>query len=417
MNKHLTAADINRYISWLGDISYRDFKDDTTYNEESYKLLAELFEVLKAIKPVKDEIYHYWISAPRGTLEEFAQYHKEEDEPITDDIVEWWHDELPNETMLYEVTAIVDNSLQFDYSAIVINNKHVVENDSSKKHKGYPYDISEFLGWILDETKKAITSLKEGSYNDMVLRLMPNHSRTGTIVRKDFWDIFPESREDFFSEISTEQIEEFCQHASKMPSSYKDFKPRMDKVTANDFYYFCSLGYKENNYDYCDLTPKEQYYKHADGRDGDLKDIDGNSVEAFDEWSNDQRHTGSHPWEVCRGGNSTHISLCVQKDDKGYYLWLDGVSIGRCIETIKFFLALHRADIPVFLDDAKTLADRLQEKDLIGIVPSGVFPRYCHGRFPGEEVYTFMNLPYEKEAEIVKKVKWQPIGKVELAEV
>lgn len=37
---------------------------------------------------------------------------------------------------------------------------------------------------------------------------------------------------------------------------------------------------KENGYDGTDLSPKEQYYKHADGRDDGLNEIDGDSPEA-----------------------------------------------------------------------------------------------------------------------------------------
>ena len=417
MCKQLTAPDINHYIGWLGRIRYRDIHDDTTYDDLSYKLIEELFKIVENIKPIRDGVYSYWISAPRGTLEDFAHYHKEDDEPISDDLIEWWHDDCPNETMLYEITAFMDNDNRHKYYGIVINNEHVIEVDYEKEHKSYPYDVSNFVSWILESTKEAIVKLKEGTYNDWVLSLMPIHLRTGTIVRKDLWDIFPEEREDFFSKITAEEINEFCSIASTFPVFTDEYLPRMKSITANEFYYYCSLGYKANNYDCGELTPKEQYYRFSDGRDGGLKDIDGDSSEAFEAWGNSEEYFGSHPWEVCRGGNSTHINLHPCKDNRGYFLWLSGSATGRCIETIKFFLALSKADLPVFLSDANILANRLLEKDIIGIVPSGIFPRYCESLFPDGNVISFMNLPYEEEKELVSKIKWQSIDKVELREI
>ena len=83
-------------------------------------------------------------------------------------------------------------------------------------------------------------------------------------------------------------------------------------------------------------------------------------------------------------------------DDKdGYFLYLDGDAWNRTIETVKFYLALTRAGIPVYLIEAHTLADRLAEKEWIGIVPHGVMPAYCESWFPNEHIIDYMNLPYE----------------------
>ena len=46
---------------------------------------------------------------------------------------------------------------------------------------------------------------------------------------------------------------------------------------------------------------------------------------------------------------------------------------------------------------------------VIGIVPEGVFPAYCHARFPGEDIVDFMNLPQEHQDELAKYCRWQPI--------
>ena len=45
-----------------------------------------------------------------------------------------------------------------------------------------------------------------------------------------------------------------------------------------------TLGYVANNYEGLDLSPRDQYFKHADGRDGGLGEIDPDSPEAFSDW-------------------------------------------------------------------------------------------------------------------------------------
>ena len=79
------------------------------------------------------------------------------------------------------------------------------------------------------------------------------------------------------------------------------------------------------------------YYRHADGRDDGLKKIDPDSAEAFADWL-ENREKGGHPWEVCRGGNSTHVSLYVglgRVAEGCYHLALAAKSYGRCVEAIK----------------------------------------------------------------------------------
>ena len=178
------------------------------------------------------------------------------------------------------------------------------------------------------------------------------------------------------------------------------------ELNANDFFRFCAMGYAENNYDGCGKTPKEQYYLHADGRDDGLQDIDADSPEAFHAWFHDRDRCGGHPWEVCRGGNSTHVDLRVMEDARGYFLYLAGAAWNRTIETVKFYLALTRANIPVYLAEAKMLADRLAEEEKIGIVPEGVLPAYCGSWFPNEHIIDYMNLPSEDREKFLPFCTW-----------
>ena len=44
--------------------------------------------------------------------------------------------------------------------------------------------------------------MKEGTYNEDVNDNLNARQRTGTISRKDYWDIFPERKDSYLSDIT-----------------------------------------------------------------------------------------------------------------------------------------------------------------------------------------------------------------------
>ena len=83
------------------------------------------------------------------------------------------------------------------------------------------------------------------------------------------------------------------------------------------------------------------------------------------------------------------------EDARGYFLYLAGAAWNRTIETVKFYLALTRANIPVYLAEEK-----------IGIVPEGVLPAYCGSWFPNEHIIDYMNLPSEDREKFLPFCTW-----------
>ena len=80
-----------------------------------------------------------------------------------------------------------------------------------------------------------IRQFQEGTYNDTVKRLLPPQHKVGTIIREDYWNVFPEEKEAFFRDISTEDVQKAIQLMSEQPS-YEEFSERVLQMTANDFY-------------------------------------------------------------------------------------------------------------------------------------------------------------------------------------
>ena len=401
----LTAPKIDRYLHQT-NISF-------SCNKKSNELIDRIFQTVGRIAPTNNNSSRtLWFKAERGPIEDFDDYEqlKEYGEVETyEEFEALWTEYYPDEVNWYEFTAIQDN----EYRAIFLGQKQVIEQSSDVEKSNGSGDITELCEWLLVSLEECIASIKNGTYNKMLQSELPAKHRIGTITRKELWNIFPEQRKEFFKSLTKDEINEFVALVSEQPDSVKKFDGRIHGMTANDFYKYCALGYAANNYKGIEYSPRKQYEIHADGRDDGLSRIDPDSAEAFAEWL-EHRELGGHPWEVCRGGNSTHISLFVRRDERGYFLILSGDSVCRTIETVKFYLALRKAGLPIYLTEGAILIDRLLEKEKIGIVPEGVIPQYCHHLFPNENFVSFMNMPHENTEKVIQYCIWQKIREVKI---
>ncbi|MFC1886014.1 hypothetical protein ACFLZM_03035 [Thermodesulfobacteriota bacterium] len=154
-----------------------------------------------------------------------------------------------------------------------------------------------------------------------------------------------------------------------------------ESMTAKDYFDYCKIAYlhgrrKDEVVDEA-LSGREMYERFSDGRHEGLLDIDENSKQAFSDWidgKHPKKTTGGHPWEIKRGGNTTHIDLSVYRPQfhklEGFKIELCGASINRLKETIQIFLGIHAASLPITISDPEGIRKRLLAQDNIGIVPS-----------------------------------------------
>ena len=417
ISEKLAQPQVYHYIKWLGRAEYRNIDCTMTYTERCYELLDELFALLERLKPVSENgVKSLWLCARRGSIDDFGQQFGSYDDLLADGDIKnyaeyeaYWREMFPDEIEWYQLDAVEDKNRH--YRAVLLKHQHVLEQEGSVRKSTLTDDVSPFIEWLIESVRKSIEALEEGTYNEIVEKDLPARHRTGTILRKDLWDLYPEERAEYFENLSQAEVEEFVACAV---SDKAQLKSKLPSVTANDFYRFCAMGYKANNYAGSELSPREQYFKHADGRDSGLGEIDPDSPTEFSTWYHDSNRLGGHPWEVCRGGNSTHIDLYVVADNDGYSLRVAGSSTWRSVEAIKFFLALHRAGLPVVISQAELLKSRLSGMEKVGIVPVGVWPTYCQSRFPNEDVEAFINLPREDEEKMIPRCVWQPLTQIEL---
>ena len=190
----LRAPNVQEYIDWLKRIDYGHWGENTAYDEGSYQLIEELYQELDKIAPVGDRNRkELWLRARRGAINEW----KDLDEAVEDgefdskeEAIQYWSEMFPEEEYWYHFLAIEDKDTGF--RGIFVGHHYVIEVDPDKDRSPFPRKITEFVQWLLDEVKRCVAELEAGTYNENVRKQLPPQHRTGTITRKELYDIFPD---------------------------------------------------------------------------------------------------------------------------------------------------------------------------------------------------------------------------------
>lgn len=268
---------------------------------------------------------------------------------------------------------------------------NLVSTDRPSEHSEISDIVSSKIGCITDILQEIAAQVKEDhlKYHSQLLRALPPTLRWGVAPSPLIRDLLP-NLQSFQSDLSGIEIKKSCEICDA-PSP--DPIPQM---TARKFFDYCRIAYCANpgSFDSYELTLDpdvsglELYKTYSDGRDAGLSKINLDSPEAFSNWYNSQRNFGAHPWEIYRGGNSTHIDLRVDKVDqshkKGWQITLSAFSSSRLAETCRIAMALDKAQMPFELEDKKSYLQRLRGEDMIGIVPDGYDTKYGWHNFPRE---------------------------------
>lgn len=261
-------------------------------------------------------------------------------------------------------------------------------------------------------------------YHAEVSTSLPPTMRLGLIPRAFVNDLLPNwlpfQRE--LTAVENNRMQLLCE---------KDNDYLHPRMTAAIYFDYCRVAYLANTlninalgfFSSRDKLGSELYQIFADGRDGGLTKLTPRSEEEFIDWFDQKRYAGQHPWEIYRGGNSSHIDLYVHRVNKGekhgWKIVLSALSSSRMAETCRIALAFEAAGLPFELAHKESYLKRLRNEDLVGIVPEGNDLRYGYNSFPRElGVTDTINFSFFKDGhgrqikpwrELTKVVSWMPI--------
>ena len=428
-NYKLVAPDIERLLKYFD----KDFLNSSGVRPVLAKAMNPLFDLLEPLEPLdkNNEVKFIWLLIPRGDISDFESFEYVKECDVVKNYQEYeklWMEDYPLEKMWYRLVIVdsKDRDGKTTFRAVSLGNKSIISVDMNKKGNTQYSDKAAVIlcKLILPAVTESLKMLKNGTYNVFVKNNLPYKLRKGVIKRSVLWKNNPEHKKFDFDGLSEKTISTF-RSILKSGVNDKTKISRIKEFTANDFFKACELGYKALGYKTEGMSLSEIYMKYSDGRDEGLTGsgyglnegpgINFEDARAWDEWYSGHRG-GGHPWEIIRGGNSTHVDLFVCHDDEGYYFIIHGKH--RQFEAVTFYITLYAAGLPVYIEDADEILARFDGNDFVGIVPNFIYPRYCEDMFPKEygKIIDFMHI-YDEDIELYSKdIIWLSTTEVKLKE-
>jgi len=222
-----------------------------------------------------------------------------------------------------------------------------------------------------------------------LMRKLPMELRMGLISRKNMQRLLPDWM-PISEQLKTKEKQklfELLLHSDPEP---------LPQMTLDLYLKYCKFAYQANpttfentlfsdkrKFEY-GLSGLEYYKRYADGRHGGLLKVDSKSPEAFLKWYHSSEWQGSHPWEIYRGGNSTHISLSVSEHryKPGWTVDLTAFSSTRLVETCRIALAFEKEGLSFNLNHSGSYLKRILAEDWVGILPTDAGIKYGWHLFP-----------------------------------
>lgn len=234
-------------------------------------------------------------------------------------------------------------------------------------------EIAERLpAWLreLERWKKAVAR-DPIEAQALLLKKLPLSERAAVMLRRNVRILLP-SWMPLASELGRRERDEILDLLEHPP------REGQERMTLRRFLGYCRVAYQANPATFLEsgfrpgLSGMAYYKRYADGRHGGLIELPLDSAQAFEAWYGSKSWSGCHPWEIYRGGNSTHIDMYVTRREFAPRTWevhLRAPSSTRLVETCRIARALARAHLPVLVDGPKSYIDRILDQDWVGIVP------------------------------------------------
>ena len=275
-------------------------------------------------------------------------------------------------------------------------------------------ELQAFFSVLEMEVLEAATAIRADpdAYRARVEAGLPLSRRFGRILRRDLWELMGEKADRPDTGLGPELLEKFAELVDfqKNPEEWMYLR----EMTADEYFRFCEVCYDTTYYfgeEHDNLTPREKYWRMADGRHAGLLDIMGDSPGEFLWWYRSGGESSRHPWEICRANRAGSILLEVRKAGWGWKVILGGPATIRIEEKVRMAVALFLKGMPFVIPAASDMLRILRGEDYIGIVPEGMAPGYCHHHFPAEDgIIECMGAEGELREAMEARASWYPVS-------
>lgn len=388
-----------------------------TVDEETTKLLDYMFNnLITNIKyDVKDReedyYFEFYYHTTRGTIEDYESFEDCVDYYGISTFEEYknlWNKEYPDEDYWYyfEFRKVVYDNEKYYLASI---NNRIILNVDPLNATGWRENRTSLVNVLCEVVEDFIKFARIEDYNEYVEKNLDYELREGLLLLKDYWVIKPEDKKEYFDKLSNININDFIQRANKQSV---DNLCLMENMTANKYYEICKIAYNAISKGNDNISAKELFYKNADGRDQGLRNINGDSIEEFENWYVENCYHFDHAFEILPGRSFYRGDLWIDNDGNGYYLRLSGNNFWTSLDVIKIYVELIKNNIPVILHDAELITQRLLGESFMAIIPKGKIT-YGYQHILNKHLIDSMHLPKENRELFIKKIIWEEIPRLE----
>lgn len=389
---------------------------------ENKPLFEEMFELAKVIEPSDwyrgGNNHSFWIWTDKGSFEEFVQNYKgrftyttldkyfngEEGELDVEEMKAGWPLYFPEDCVWFKIYLAEHEGNR----GLYIDRQRYFSTDTLDIFCD-EIDVSPLFKWIIEEERKVIKMIEEGTYTDFIEKNLSYHHRSGYTDMATYWKYVPEHRERLFGKIDPVEFDEFLAWDSLKDCGW-------EQMSSNDYFEICNglydlLGLKDeypvHRNDNEPMTAKDYYVAYSGMYDSvkSFLDLEENSYDEFKHFV-EEGQTEHHTWEVCLTPN-IHLYPQVINDRFFIELCFDH-KVDDYDKLIHLCLEMRKKGFPIA--KPKKIEERMDNKRLIRINPSKTNFDSRYERGQKLRLNEVGYLPEGKQEEFVKEIHWFPVG-------
>lgn len=413
------------YFRWTGHDSFHPRRSDDQTDRAVQRLYQALLPIASSSKFENEEHREVWITLDRGKPEDWRTFEQHCEEasigsdvsPTNEAWLEEWEWNFPEATYWHLVSC----SRYEDWITICVDNCLIIQTSPKEKARYHDSQVDKLLYGLAEKVENAIRLMRTGEYAQWVRTSLPFERRYGLIKRKCLW----EATEGVFDEswdIDAQIAKRLAETLRTQPSEREI--GRLPSLTTGRYFDALKLGYqatgRNNDRAWMHDIPAEDgrawYARFGDARDLSLLDIDPHSDTALEMWYNANLHRFDHNFEIFMGRGCSRVHMNPHRDERGWYCCMWGSVTWHASDMARVWEAVNNAGIPTFVYDADALADALEGKDWILIVPKHLSCDYIRGLHYGREIRTAIPLFEDYRNAVIAATEWQEPEIPQLAE-
>ena len=212
--------------------------------------LLSIKEMLQPLSPKKeryDEVWSFWIDLSVGSFHEYlkavAAEEKVPEEELAEELKFEWEYQHPEEAKWYRLSCCSSyEGREFNLSF----SDYFLIYDKKSGLRGYQHSLEQqqlLLEFIQSRLSQIINEiLNDKSYSQKLENKLSKRYRFGRIKRSDLWDNLKNIKR-LDQELGKANIEKLITTVTELKRG-----KLLDKMTANDFFNYCAIGYDANDY-------------------------------------------------------------------------------------------------------------------------------------------------------------------------